>query len=371
MSPPGARAASRRAQALIGMPLLVIGLARGAGSMAAEPEFATARAVTEPTHIAAYARVAPIALARLAAARAGIVSGLTVLPGAAVVAGTRLGGLGGPAIDSLRIARVRAVRAAEAALRAAGELRAERARMRRLHLATTTDLASSVAALSAAQARRATAAAALQALRAETVLRAPVTGIVLALRAVAGAQVAAGQTILLIQPAHGLWLRARFYGADAARLRVGMGGRFVPADGAAPVPVRVAGLLPALGPGGGRTVGLVATGDDPGWIGGEFGRVVLDGPRRAEVTVPTRALILDRGRWWVLLHTPQGKPQGTLLGTLQGEPRGDRRHEVVPGARDGARTVIVHGLSPGAQVVVGNAYLRFHRGVAQHYQPPD
>ena len=367
MSPPGVRAATRRALARIWVALLAIGLAGGAGSMAAEPEFATARAVTEPTHVTAYARVAPIALARLAAARAGVLSGLTVLPGAAVIAGTRLGSLGGPAIDSLLTARRRALRAAEAALRAARATRAERARMQLLHLATTTDLARSVAALSAAQAQRATAAAALRAVRAETVLRAPATGIVLALRAAAGDQVAAGQTVLVIQPAHGLWLRAQFYGADAARLRVGMGGRFLPADGAAPVPVRVAGLLPALGPGGGRPVGLVATGADPGWIGGEFGRVVLDGPKRTEVTVPTRALILDQGRWWVLLRTAQGAPHGMPHGTSVGE----RRHAVVPGGRDGARTFILHGLSPGAQVVVGNAYLRFHRGVAQHYQPPD
>ena len=71
--------------------------------------------------------------------------------------------------------------------------------------------------------------------------------------------------------------------------------------------------------------------------------------------IPTRALILDRGEWWVLLHTD----------------RGNHPQAVVPGPARGWRTFIKRGLQPGAQVVVENAYLEFHSGISRHYQPPD
>ena len=80
----------------------------------------------------------------------------------------------------------------------------------------------------------------------------------------------------------------------------------------------------------------------------------LGGSSRAAF-IPTRALILDRGQWWVLVR------------------RGgqDVRQQVVPGAADGSDTAILRGLSAGEQVVVTNAYLRFHRDVAARFQPPD
>ena len=244
---------------------------------------------------------------------------------------------------------------ARAALQAAQKLLAVRRQTHRLRLATEADLYRAEAAVDTAQARLDTAKAALHAARAETTLRAPVAGIVTALHAANGEQVAARQTLLVIQPAHQLWLQARYYGAEAAALRPGMPGRFLPDDGGAAVPVTVVSVLPSLGPGGGRPVRLAAIPPDPGWTAGTFGRVVLDGPRRTWRAVPTGALILDQGRWWVLLHTAHG----------------DHRQPVAPGPRDGAETLIAHGLSPGDQVVVGNAYLRFHRGVAHSYQPPD
>ena len=83
--------------------------------------------------------------------------------------------------------------------------------------------------------------------------------------------------------------------------------------------------------------------------------MTLDGPTRSLVSVPTRALILDQGRWWVLLHAQ----------------RADRARAVVPGATRGWQTFIERGLVPGQQVVVRDAYLEYHRGIAGRYQPPD
>lgn len=357
---PGRRGATRggwcsRWLLALALCVLAAGVAGARPPAPARTDIVTVHAEVRAAHLTAYARVAPRTLVRLAAARDGVVAGLSVLPGAQVAAGAVLVHLVGPQIDALLAGRRAAVDSARAALRAAQHLLAVRRQTHRLRLATEADLFRAEAAVRTAQAGLDTAEAALRAASAETTLRAPTAGVVLALRAADGEQVAARQTILVIEPRHRLWLRARYYGAEAAAVRPGMLGRFLPADGGAPVPVTVVSVLPALGPGGGLPVGLVATQGDPGWTGGAFGRVVLDGPRRTQVAVPTRALILDQGQWWVLVHTAQG----------------DRRQEVVPGARDGAETLIARGLAPGAEVVVGNADLRFHQGVAHTYQPPD
>ena len=76
---------------------------------------------------------------------------------------------------------------------------------------------------------------------------------------------------------------------------------------------------------------------------------------RSLVSVPTRALVLDQGQWWVLVHSSTG----------------DHRQAVVPGPARGWRTFIERGLEPGVQVVVENAYLEFHLGISKNYQPPD
>ena len=70
------------------------------------------------------------------------------------------------------------------------------------------------------------------------------------------------------------------------------------------------------------------------------------------VAIPTRALILDRGKWWVMVHTPHGN-----------HPR-----QVTPGPARGWNTFITHGLPAGSQVIVNNAYLLFHASIAEHYQ---
>lgn len=90
-------------------------------------------------------------------------------------------------------------------------------------------------------------------------------------------------------------------------------------------------------------------------VNGQFGTVTLNGAQRLLPVVPTRALVLDQGKWWVLVRTEKGEqPQA-----------------VVPGPAHGWQTVIESGLQPGEQIVVENAYLEFHRGISENYQPPD
>ncbi|OIQ74761.1 hypothetical protein GALL_435820 [mine drainage metagenome] len=136
-----------------------------------------------------------------------------------------------------------------------------------------------------------------------------------------------------------------------------MHGRFQPAQGVGAIAVKVAAIGPAVAADGGVPIGLLPAGGGapPRWISGQWGRLTVSEPTRPMVMVPTSALILDRGRWWVLLHTP----------------RGDTPQAVVPGPARGWQTAIDAGLRPGQQVVVTDAFLEFHRGIARAYTPPD
>ncbi len=120
-------------------------------------------------------------------------------------------------------------------------------------------------------------------------------------------------------------------------------------------PFRVVARHSALRADGGRRVELAATTADPGWFNGEAGTLRLAAGQETWVAVPTRALILDHGSWWVLVRHGQA----------------DQRRQVTPGPSRGDWALIRKGLAPGAEVIVDNAYLRFHRLFARHYQAPD
>ncbi|OIQ91959.1 hypothetical protein GALL_260950 [mine drainage metagenome] len=186
-------------------------------------------------------------------------------------------------------------------------------------------------------------------------MRAPVAGTILAVQAANGEQIGAGEAIATLQPAGRLWLRAQIYGTDAARLHVGMTGQFTPSGGGGAANVKVVAIAPALAADGGVRIGLLPTTAQPWWVNGQWGSLLLDGPARRVVRVPTQALILDRGHWWVLVHTAAG----------------DQPRQVVPGPAQGWWTAIASGLSAGQQVVVTDAFLDYHRGIAAHYTPPD
>lgn len=330
-------------------------LALACGCARANDGTVAARAVTSAQALSAFARVEPVSLVRLNAARPGVVAGLRVLPGERVKADEPLAALQGPEIDALVAQGRDAVAAAQGQLAAARESRAAALQNERLRLTTHEAVADAQAKLVRARAALAAARARLSAAHKAVQLRAPVAGTVLTLAAADGERVSAGQTILTLQPAHGLWLKAAFYGRAGNKIHPGMTGRFIPADGDSAVAVRVRSEFGAMRPDGAREAGLVAVGAHPAWVNGEAGSVTLEGPTRTLASVPTRALILDQGRWWVLLRGA----------------RGEARREVTPGPSRGQWTLIEHGLEPGTRVVVENAYLEFHRAVARQYQPPD
>lgn len=288
----------------------------------------------------AYAQVEPQRVVVVKAATTGVIAALRVLPGERVHAGEALAKLTGP--------DYRTGLAAALARRNAARSNLAVTQGNYPQFSSAQDVSNARAALAEAQ-------SALSRLRTAGLLLAPVGGIVLGVAVADGERVAAEQSLITLQPSRQLWLRAAYYGADVGAIHADMTGKFSPADGSPPIPVKVATVFGALAPDGGESIGLLAATPAPAWLNGQFGTVTLNGPTRQLVAVPTRALILDRGRWWVLVRTP----------------RSLRPQQVVPGPAHGWQTFIEHGLAPGVDVVVDNAYLKFHRAISKNYTPPD
>lgn len=333
-------------------------LAVGA-ALAARPALAAggvwiAPAQTIATQLTAYAQVEPKAIVRLRAGEAGVLQGFAVRPGDLVAVGAVLGRLSGPPVEAVLAARKADLSAAEAALTAAQQALAIERQNLAARLSTRGAVLKAEAAVAEAQARLASTRAQASAAEDMMVLRAPRAGRVLTIAA-AGERVGEGETLLTMEPTNDLWLHAAVYGPEAGAVRVGMTGDFTPADGGAPIPVTVRAIAAALRPDGGRTVDLDADDGPAPWRNGEAGTVTIKTGTLKGVAVPTRALILDEAQWWVLVHTAAG----------------DKPQRVTPGPSRGALTLVEKGLAPGTAVVVENAYLEFHRDVAERYQPPD
>lgn len=318
----------------------------------------TVRMQTYVPRVRAFARVQSITDASVRAGLDGRLLHLDVVPGAHVRAGQRIGDVGGSLVRS-RLAQDRAqLEASRSAEHSLGDtLSIQRQRLTQ-GLSTRDDVARAARALDRARTARIKARQTLDADRGLARLQAPASGTVVSVHAHVGERVRAGQALALIQPGDALWLMAAAYDPHArARLHVGMHGRFQPDDGSRPMAIRIAQLPPRLRADGGQPIAMVRAPSDSGqaWVNGETGTVSLVGRAVQRLLVPTRALVLDRGVWWVLLDTPHG----------------DRKQPVTPGARVGDRTVIVQGLKRGEKVIVEHVYRRFHRGVRRRYQIQD
>ncbi len=340
--------------------LAVVWLVFSAGcvlAIAQSPDtgYVTVQLSTMTPHLEAYSQVEPITVLPVSAAQAGVIAGLKVLPGMHVRAGQELAHLNGPEITALRLQSEADVRSAQTQLSTSQKSLAIQKQQLAAHLSTRQVVHQAESSVAQAQTSFDNAQSHLQAVHQMMTLSAPASATVLAVNATDGELVGAGQPILTLQTSNRLWLKATYYGADLSAIRVGMTGRFSPSDSGESVPVKVSAIFGSLTIDGGESIALVTTAPKTRWLNGEFGKVTLDSPQRKLVAVPTRSLILDQGKWWVMVHTAQG----------------DHPQAVVPGPARGWQTFLERGLEPGAQVMVENAYLLFHRGISQSYQTPD
>lgn len=317
--------------------------------------YVTAQLGAVTPELDAYGQVEPIAAVPVSAAQTGLVAGLKVFPGMHVRAGQELAHLKGPEITSLLLQSQADVRSAQAQVDATRKSLAIQKLQLAAHLSTRQVVHQAESAAAQAQTSFDNAEARLRAARQMMTLSAPANATVLTLNAADGTLVSAGQPIVTLQTANQLWLKASYYGADLGAIRIGMTGRFSPADSDETIPVKVSAVFGSMMTGGGESIALVSTDPKSRWINGEFGKVTLHPPQRKLVAVPTRALILDQGKWWVMVHTAKG----------------DRPQEVVPGPARGWQTFLEQGLNPGTEIEVENAYLLYNRSISKNFQLPD
>ncbi|MDE1896161.1 MAG: HlyD family efflux transporter periplasmic adaptor subunit [Rhodospirillales bacterium] len=296
----------------------------------------TVEATQQAPVLSGFASVQPDAPITITALQAGVLTSLSVVPGETVRPGQTIGQLGGPQIAAALATARGASNAANAALAA------ERGKFAD-HLSTN-------AAVAQAQAMAASARAQLAALRAAASLQSPVDGQVQSLAAGPGAALQPGQVVAVVQPAVGAWVKAVFYDPQAATLSSGMTARFIPADGQPAMSVTLRGEQ-STQPDGGVVLAFSGAGLQPG----EAGTLSLSLRPHQVLLVPSEALVLDDGCWWVMLHDAQG----------------DHAVQVVPSATEGTQTPILSGLKAGDQVIVQDAALLYHRGITAQYQPPD
>lgn len=320
-------------------------------------DVAVARVQKWSTTLEGYARVAPISLVNVRAMVPGALTHLSVVPGTPVAKGQVVAEVDGSRMRAFMMAREQAFRSARVRAATASQALAIVQRKFAHQLATRQDVNAARSELAAAQADLNTTQAQLRETRDMQRVRAPFAETVMSVQSANGEQIRAGESVLTLLPTRMLWIRAMYYGADAAELHVGMTGRFRLADGSDAVQVKIMSVASSVAADGGRRIGLlpVAPASMSSFIDGQWGSVTLDGLTRQGVVVPTSALVLDRGRWWVLVRTAKG----------------DKPQPVVPGATQGWHTRIVSGLRPGERVVVKNVFLEYHRDIAQSYQPPD
>lgn len=307
--------------------------------------------------VQAYGQIEAIAVIPVRTVYPGTLRDLNIVPGDAVKEGEILARVAGPRMQSLLTHREQALRSAQARATAASRALTILRSKFKMQLATQQAVNDAESELVSAHAAAQTANVQLQEARNLQVVRAPAAGTVMAVQATDGEQTTASQTLLTLLPTGKLWLRASYYGADVAQLNVGMKGRFQPADGSDAIPVNVTAIASSVSPDGGHHIGLLPLSPSlpTSWVNGQWGTVTLDGPAQQMIPIPSSALILDRGHWWVLLHTPQG----------------DKPQQVMPGPTQGWQTWITSGLHAGEQIVVEDAFLKYHRGIAHAYQPPD
>lgn len=290
------------------------------------------------------------------ARRPGVLLDVAVMPGSRVSEGQVVARLGGAAMASaLKQAKV-AVKSAQAALRTEQSSLDLAKQLAKAHISSRREIYQATLARDRARAEVADASAQLQNVQAQQVLRAPKDGIVSATPAVSGNSVNAGDAVVVIQPGTRVWLAGQIFGPEVQQVRVGQTGTFTPSDGASSVAVKLISLVPTR-------QGLEARfrpADSGATAGtslypGRTGRVSVQLALSPRPAVPSESLILDQGRWWVMLE----------------DSNGGHAQPVEPIASNDGWTWLRGKVRAGDHILVKGAYLRFHQSFSTQYQQPD
>lgn len=306
------------------------------------------------TTFSAPARVQAASNTVLSAPMAGVISGLRVLPGETVRTGQAIAHLTGPTVstDSERLAAD--LKSAQIRVAAATQAAAIEQQKLDEQLSTRDAVIRVRAELDAAHQQLVAAQSASRNYASLAVISAPEPGVVTAVNAADGQYASAGQALVTVVPTRGLYVVANLYGSNASSVAAGKKGVFL-ADGAnAPIDVVVERVSWSVTTPGQLEVWLNAV-QGTALVPGTVGTVSLTTSDDKRLAIPSTALILDAGQWWVLVR----------------DRSGSRRRQVIPGLSDGGWTSIRQGLAPGERVVTQDSYLLFHQDFATRYQQAD
>src|SRR5258708_18741519 len=340
--------------------LLVLAAVIGTGSVTGHHAFAQ-DAVTVPavqkrvvTTVSAPARVQAAASTVLTAPTAGVVSGLHVLPGEEVRPGQTIADLGGRTV-STETARLAAdVKSAQIRVSAATQADAIEQQKLDEQLSTRDAVIRVRAELDTARQQLAAAQSASRSYTSLAMISEPEPGVVTAVNAADGQYANAGQALIIVTPTRDLHVVANLYGSNASSVAAGMKGVFLAEGADASIDVVVQRVSWSVTAPGQLEVWLNAA---PGHalVTGAVGTVSLTTSDDKRLAIPSTALVLDGGQWWVLVR----------------DRSGSHRRRVIPGLSDGGWTSIRQGLAPGERVVTQDTYLLFHQDFATRYQQAD
>ncbi|QLD54075.1 efflux RND transporter periplasmic adaptor subunit [Paraburkholderia fungorum] len=304
--------------------------------------------VSAPAHVQAASNTV------LSAPTAGIVSGLRVLPGETVRSEQTIAHLTGPTVsaDSARLAAD--LKSAQIRVSAATQAAAIEQQKLDEQLSTRDAVVRVRAELDTARQQLSAAQSAARSYTSSILIGVPEPGVVTTVNAADGQYVSAGQALVTVAPSRGLHVVANLYGSDASLVTSAMKGVFLAEGADVPFDVVVQRALWSVTAPGQLEVWLNAA-SGHALVTGTVGTVSLTTSDEKRLAIPSSALVLDGGQWWVLVH----------------DRSGNHRRRVVPGLSDGGWTSIVQGLSQDERVVVQDAYLLFHQDFATRYQQAD
>ncbi|MFM0509235.1 efflux RND transporter periplasmic adaptor subunit [Paraburkholderia sp. RL17-373-BIF-A] len=336
--------------------IAVIGTCFVAGHPAFAEDVVTMPAVQKhiASTFAAPARVQAASNTVMTAPTAGVVSSMRLIPGEEVRAGQVIARLTGPSVstDTARLAAD--LKSAQIRMAAASQAAAIEQQKLDEHLSTRDVVIRARAELDTVRQQVAAAQSAARSYASLVVIRAPEDGVVTAVNAADGQYVTADQPLATAAPSRGLHVVANLFGNDASSVAAGMRGIFLAEGADAPVDVVVQHVSRSITTPGQLEVWLDAA-SGPSLVAGSVGTVSLTASDDKRLAIPSTALILDGGQWWVLVR----------------DKSGSRRQQVTPGISDGGWTSIRQGLQQGERVVTQDAYLLFHQDFATRYQQAD
>lgn len=319
------------------------------------PEIAITSLRPLQQHITLFAQVLPQHLLHITPSIDGRVSGLTLTSGSHIRQGETIARISGSMITAKLNSVEELINKDISDLSAAKSILAIKRKNKELNLATHIDLLMAQRTESDARYELKQAEMSKKTLMKQTVIQAPSGGVITAFYATNGDYIKSGQALLSLLPDGNLWLSTRAYGQTGQRLKIGQSAKFFPPSNDSPIALRLASKVPVTNSANAWQLYWLPSTPGTKWFSGEVGTLKLKINQQLFPAIPTQAMIMDQGKWWVMIKTKEGK----------------QPVHVIPEASHNGWTWIKQGLIVGQEVILDGAYQAFHHDFSEKYANPD